>query len=541
MAHPDEARPSSPELESVKPEMGDADSLAAAKSKSTDQSVPVTNLPSTTPPDTTSKTADSPVAAPTADVPVAGDKLTPETAHVTIPVAPEGTVAMDPGAITPPPAQEEPHSEYHHPHDPTHDDHYHDPHHGPGADPYHQEYQSDDNYHHHGGGEGEGHHSGTTALTSGGGDGGGDTLEPLFDSQPGEGGPVKPFLEHLEDLRWVIIKVTVATIVGMTFCLFAADRIVALFKWPLERSTHISTDERQHISVMFGPKEVLNFKLATNNLPNWPIATNKFVELELVPVLSGTNQVLTLQVRAVAQEVPFDKAKPLVWLGFAAPFIKSLHIAFFGGLLLAAPFVGFFLVQFILPALRDRERKYFLKAMLPATLLFITGVCLCYFVILPRALWAADQYAIWMGVEIPFLEAGEYFSFCLKFMLGMGAGFEMPVILLALVKIGLLDYAKLAGFRRYMILINLVLGALLTTPEVLTQVAMFIPLQFLYEMTIWIAWYWEQTDRALARRRLAMVIVGFVLLIVLGYLACHYGWPVMQEWLRTRAAGQRPP
>ena len=102
---------------------------------------------------------------------------------------------------------------------------------------------------------------------------------------------------------------------------------------------------------------------------------------------------------------------------------------------------------------------------------------------------------------------------------------------LALVKIGLLDYAKLAGFRRYMILINLILGALLTTPEVLTQVAMFIPLQFLYELTIWIAWYWEQPDRALARRRLVMVIIGFILFGVLVYYAWRYGWPwLMAQW-----------
>ncbi len=67
-------------------------------------------------------------------------------------------------------------------------------------------------------------------------------------------------------------------------------------------------------------------------------------------------------------------------------------------------------------------------------------------------------------------------------------------------KIGLLDYKKLAGFRRYMVLINLILGALLTTPEVLTQVMMFLPLQLLYEITIWIAWYWERRDKKKAEQ-----------------------------------------
>ena len=80
-------------------------------------------------------------------------------------------------------------------------------------------------------------------------------------------------------------------------------------------------------------------------------------------------------------------------------------------------------------------------------------------------------------------------------MFGMGAGFELPVVLLALVKIGLLDYAKLSSMRRYMIVGNLILGALLTTPEPFTQVIMAIALQLLYETSVWIAWYWERQEK----------------------------------------------
>jgi sec-independent protein translocase protein TatC len=100
-----------------------------------------------------------------------------------------------------------------------------------------------------------------------------------------------------------------------------------------------------------------------------------------------------------------------------------------------------------------------------------------------------------MGIQMPDWRAETYFSFVTKFMLGMGLGFEMPVVLLALVKVGVLDYRKLASFRRYMIVINLILGAILTTPEVLTQVLMAIPLQVLYEVSVWIAWYWERQER----------------------------------------------
>ena len=117
-------------------------------------------------------------------------------------------------------------------------------------------------------------------------------------------------------------------------------------------------------------------------------------------------------------------------------------------------------------------------------------------------------------------------------MLGMGLGFELPVVLLALVKIGILDYAKLKAMRRYMIVINLILGAFLTTPEVFTQVVMAIVLQVLYEISVLIAWYWDQQDRAKARRRLAMVLVSIGVLSALIWATYKYGWPWLhQHWM----------
>ena len=97
---------------------------------------------------------------------------------------------------------------------------------------------------------------------------------------------------------------------------------------------------------------------------------------------------------------------------------------------------------------------------------------------MPVALNAAVQYSEWMGFQAENWRAEEYVTFVSKFLLGMGLGFEMPVVLLVLVKIGILDYEKLAGFRRYMIIVCLILGAVLTTPEVITQILMAVPLYF---------------------------------------------------------------
>ena len=172
-----------------------------------------------------------------------------------------------------------------------------------------------------------------------------------------------------------------------------------------------------------------------------------------------------------------------------------MHISFFAGLILASPFVLYYVGQFLMPALKIKEKKYFLRAFGVGIGLFFLGVSVAYFVVMPPALKFAEQFSVFMGLKVPIWNFTSYSSFLVKFMLGMGLGFELPVVLLALVKIGILDYEKLAGMRRYVIVGNLILGALLTTPEVFTQVVMAVALQLLFEISVWIAWYWERQEK----------------------------------------------
>ncbi|MEO8427266.1 MAG: twin-arginine translocase subunit TatC, partial [Verrucomicrobiota bacterium] len=127
--------------------------------------------------------------------------------------------------------------------------------------------------------------------------------------------------------------------------------------------------------------------------------------------------------------------------------------------------------------------------------LFFIGVCFCYFFLLPMVLRLSVKYSEWLGFSANQWRAEEYIGFVCKFMLGMGLGFEQPLIILMLVKIGILNATQLKKFRPYMVVINLVLGAVLTTPEILTQITMFVPLQLLYEISILIASYWERQDK----------------------------------------------
>jgi sec-independent protein translocase protein TatC len=190
----------------------------------------------------------------------------------------------------------------------------------------------------------------------------------------------------------------------------------------------------------------------------------------------------------------------LINLSPAGGFVVAFQVAIYGGAVLASPFIFYFIAAFVFPALKIRERKYIYRGLLIGIGLFLLGVLFCYFALMPVALAAAQMYSRWLGLGAFQWRAEEYISFVCKFLLGMGLGFELPVVVLTLVKIGVLDYYTLSRARRYVIVINLLLGAVLTTPEVLTQMLMFFPLQLLYEITVWIAWYWNRRDQKRAAR-----------------------------------------
>jgi sec-independent protein translocase protein TatC len=260
-----------------------------------------------------------------------------------------------------------------------------------------------------------------------------------------EGGPVKSFLEHLEDFRWVLIKSLVALAVA---------------------------------------------------------GTNRFVSVQVEPLAFGTNHVLGWRVNsdeseiADAQRLHID----LINLSPAGGFFIAFQVALYGGAVLASPFIFYFVVSFIFPALKMREQKYVYRGLFFGGGLFLAGISFCYFILMPVALAASQMYSQWLGFGALQWRAEDYISFVCRFMLGMGLGFELPVVVLTLVKIGVLSYSTLRKMWRYMVVIVLILGALLTTPEVVTQILMAVPLYLLYEITVWIAWYWDWQDRKRAAR-----------------------------------------
>src|ERR1043166_6919860 len=315
------------------------------------------------------------------------------------------------------------------------------------------------------------------------------------DLEEEEGGPVKSFLEHLEDLRWVLIKSLVALVLGMFICLVAGNHVVAILKRPLDRAKVWHPGTNQIVTAFFGTNELGTFPLTPEQqaalelgthrrtFPLTPeqqaaleLGTNRFVAVQIEPAAIGTNQVLAWRVNPaleLARRAGGWRTR-LIDLGPAGAFFVGVQVAFYGGMVLASPFIFYFVATFVFPALRMREKKYVYRGLGFGLSLFLIGIAFCYFLLMPVALAASQRYSQLLGFSAFQWKADEYISFVCKFMLGMGLGFEMPVVILTLVKLGILNYGILSKGRKYMIVINLILGAVLTTPEVITQIIMFV-------------------------------------------------------------------
>src|SRR3954465_4324848 len=122
-------------------------------------------------------------------------------------------------------------------------------------------------------------------------------VETLDEQAEEEGGPVKSFLEHLEDLRWMLIKSGVAAGVAMLICLLAGNHVVAILELPLKKASIKFPEDVQVMRVLFGTNQLGIFQLRTNDNPAAVFSTNRFVQLQIVPLTIGTNQVLGMNVQ----------------------------------------------------------------------------------------------------------------------------------------------------------------------------------------------------------------------------------------------------
>ncbi|MCE9587314.1 MAG: twin-arginine translocase subunit TatC [Verrucomicrobia bacterium] len=193
------------------------------------------------------------------------------------------------------------------------------------------------------------------------------------------------------------------------------------------------------------------------------------------------------------------RANSLQSLGVADSMTISLQLSFYAGLVISFPLITFFLAQFLFPALKPAERKILLPVSAFGLFLFLGGISFAYLVVLPGTLdfFFKDAKAMhWT----PTWTVREYYSFTTQFLIAFGVAFEMPMVVLALVKLGFLTAEKLRKTRSAAIVTIFTVAAFITpSPDLVTYLLMGVPMVVLYELCILLARWVEPKVEAISQ------------------------------------------
>jgi sec-independent protein translocase protein TatC len=240
----------------------------------------------------------------------------------------------------------------------------------------------------------------------------------------------KPFLAHLEDLRWMLFRCVGALLIAVVGCAFGVKYILKGLYHPYRQA-------------------------------------------------GG------------------DPAK-LINIDVTGPFAVHVEISLFGGVILALPFMLYFVGQFLLPALTPREKGFLAPVFMAGAGLFVFGVCFCYFIVLARALAFFNEYSGWLGIN-PTWTLKNLIDFEVQMLLGFGIAFEMPLVLLVLNLIGIVSAAQLASKRRHAFFIIFVAACcIVPSTDIFSLSVMTGPLYLMFEASIFVARIMERRKAAKA-------------------------------------------
>lgn len=184
--------------------------------------------------------------------------------------------------------------------------------------------------------------------------------------------------------------------------------------------------------------------------------------------------------------MPLTQALPegtkMVAIGVITPFMVPIKVTMLAAFVVALPVVLYQIWAFVAPGLYAHEKRLALPLVVASTFLFMLGMAFCYFFVFGQVFSFINSFAPKSITPAPDIEA--YLGFVMTMFLAFGVSFEVPVVLVVLVKFGLVTIEKLKEWRSYFIVIAFVIAAIVTPPDVVSQLALAIPMCLLYELGI---------------------------------------------------------
>jgi sec-independent protein translocase protein TatC len=248
------------------------------------------------------------------------------------------------------------------------------------------------------------------------------------------------FLEHLEELRWHIIR-SILAIVVLAIVAFSFSRFIFDY-------------------ILIAPQ---NANFFTNHM------LCKLGELTNSPSLCINTKPLKLINTMLFGQFSID-----------------MKVSAMAGFILASPYVVWEFWRFLAPAFQSNERKNVRGAVFAISSLFLAGVLFGYYIIVPFTIHFLGTYSVSDQVD-NLISINSYFSTVASSVLASGLIFELPVLSYFLSKIGLVTPKFLRKYRRHAIIVILIVAAIISSPDVISQIMVSIPLVFLYEISIWVS------------------------------------------------------
>jgi sec-independent protein translocase protein TatC len=202
-----------------------------------------------------------------------------------------------------------------------------------------------------------------------------------------------------------------------------------------------------------------------------------FVVLMVWPTASGLYDILAAP---LAAHLP--KGATLIATNVISPILVPLKITLMAAFLLALPYVLYQAWAFVAPGLYTHEKRLVLPLVVSSTFLFLVGVAFCYFIVIPAMSAFIQAWAPKSITAAPDIE--QYFGFVLTLFIIFGLAFEVPIVVIVLARVGVVTIEQLRRYRGYFIVGAFIVAAVVTPPDVISQLALAIPMCALYELGI---------------------------------------------------------
>jgi len=228
-----------------------------------------------------------------------------------------------------------------------------------------------------------------------------------------------------------------------------------------------------------------------------PVRSLLGVALCCIPTLYFSAELYDVLAYPLMQSLP--QGSRMIATGVITPFLIPMKISIMAGFLLALPLVLYQAWAFVAPGLYSHEKKLVLPLVVSSTLLFLTGMLFCYFIVFGKVFAFISSFAPKSISVAPDIEA--YFNFVLGMFMAFGLAFEVPVVVVVLVLANIVTVEQLREWRGYVVVVIFVVAAIVTPPDVVSQIALALPMCLLYEVGIVFA-------QVITRRKAAAAAAG---------------------------------